>query len=205
MSERIGNWQQTFTGRQFWPCDPRPDEVCVEDIAHALSLQCRFAGHCRAFYSVGEHSVRVSIVAEALALSDGFNDGTASIFAFAGLLHDASEAYCIDVPRPLKPFLVGYREIEKGVMHAVATWSGLPASVFKSAPVKRADEILLMTEARDLMAPPPVPWTFAQGAAAEPLSEAITPWSPDLAESRFLRRYADLAARFNELRPRGEP
>jgi hypothetical protein len=38
---RRGNWQQTFTGRQFWPLDPRPEEVCADDIAHALSLQCR--------------------------------------------------------------------------------------------------------------------------------------------------------------------
>jgi hypothetical protein len=57
-----GNWIQTFTGRQYWPLDPREGDVYIEDIAHALSLQCRFTGHCRSFYSVAEHCVRVSHV-----------------------------------------------------------------------------------------------------------------------------------------------
>src|ERR1700693_75116 len=54
---RKGDWIQTFTGRQFWPLDPRPEEVCIEDIAHGLSNECRFAGQCRSFYSVAQHSV----------------------------------------------------------------------------------------------------------------------------------------------------
>ena len=37
-----GDWMQTATGRQFWPMDPRPHEVFIEDIAHALSMICRF-------------------------------------------------------------------------------------------------------------------------------------------------------------------
>lgn len=58
--DRRGDWIQTFTGRRFWPLDPRPEDVCIEDIAHALSLKCRFGGHCTRFYSVAEHSVHVS-------------------------------------------------------------------------------------------------------------------------------------------------
>ena len=54
---RKGNWMQTFTGRQFWPADPRADEIDIRDIAHALSMQCRYAGHCTQFYSVAEHCV----------------------------------------------------------------------------------------------------------------------------------------------------
>lgn len=46
-----GDWIQTYTNKQFWPLDPRPEDVCIEDIAHALSLQCRFTGHVREFYS----------------------------------------------------------------------------------------------------------------------------------------------------------
>lgn len=42
MEERKGVWIQTYTGRMFWPLDPRPEEIWIEDIAHALSLQCRF-------------------------------------------------------------------------------------------------------------------------------------------------------------------
>lgn len=64
-TERAGDWMQTFTGRQFWPMDPRPEDLDILDIAHALSLLCRFGGHCQRFYSVAEHSVHVSTLATA--------------------------------------------------------------------------------------------------------------------------------------------
>ena len=51
---------QTFTGKKFDPLNPNLNDFCIEDIAHSLSLQCRFTGHCRVFYSVAEHSVHVS-------------------------------------------------------------------------------------------------------------------------------------------------
>src|ERR1017187_10636100 len=75
----------TFSGIHFWPLLPNPADIRIEDIAHALSNQCRFAGHAREFYSVAEHSVRVS---QLCPPED----------ALWGLLHDASEAYLTDVP-----------------------------------------------------------------------------------------------------------
>ena len=50
----------TYSGNLFWPLLPNPADVRIEDIAHALSNQCRFAGHSHTFYSVAEHCVRVS-------------------------------------------------------------------------------------------------------------------------------------------------
>ncbi len=193
-SERKGDWQQTFTGRQFWPLDPRPEDVCLEDIAHALSLQCRFAGHCRTFYSVAEHSVRVSwLVEKHIDEKRDFIGLSRIAHMLAALLHDASEAYCIDVPRPLKLYLTGYKDIEYGVMLAIEEWAGIGAdgrySVCAHPTIKRADEILLMTEARDLMGKPPVPWTFAQGPSAEPLSARIVPWSSERSEIAFIDRF----------------
>lgn len=58
--QRRGDWMQTYTGRQFWPLDPLPEDVFIEDIAHALSMQCRYAGHVTRFYSVAEHSVLIA-------------------------------------------------------------------------------------------------------------------------------------------------
>ncbi len=198
-SIRRGDWQQTFTGRQFWPCDPRAEDVALDDIAHALSLQCRFAGHCRAFYSVAEHSVRVSRVVWLSAYDAGMTGAQTTLLALAGLLHDASEAYCIDVPRPLKPFLQGYREIERGVAAAIAERFGFAAHVFDHPLIKRADEVLLMTEKRDLLGPSPAPWTFAQGVDATPLDERIAPWAPADAEMEFHARFRLLAPKV----PRG--
>lgn len=45
--ERVGNWLRTYTGKRFYPLDPRIEEIDIEDIAHALSMLCRFGGHCR--------------------------------------------------------------------------------------------------------------------------------------------------------------
>ncbi len=47
--ERYGDWIQTYTGKQFWPLDPRPEDVDIEDIANALSNLGRYAGHTTAF------------------------------------------------------------------------------------------------------------------------------------------------------------
>src|SRR5262245_27549306 len=112
MSQRIGDWMQTISGRKFWPLDPRPEEVCIEDIGHALSLVCRFGGHCHTFYSVAEHSVRVSLLAEDMAKSSAhWTDENIRMIALSGLLHDAAEAYIGDMVRPLKrqPQMVSFR------------------------------------------------------------------------------------------------
>lgn len=176
MSARIGDWMQTFTGRQFWPLDPRADEVCIEDIAHALSHQCRFAGHTRTFYSVAEHCVRV---AEYLHNQSGDRS-----LALWGLMHDASEAYLVDLPRPVKrqPSMAPYKEAEKLVTTAIAERFGLPLAFDQDTFVKHADVVLLATEARDLMSRPPNAWA----PMPHPLRDSIVPWSSYVAREAFL-------------------
>src|SRR4051812_6540197 len=87
--QQKGDWMQTISGKAFFPLDPRPADVDIQDIAHALAFQCRFGGHVKEFYSVAEHSVRVSLIC---AHED----------AKWGLLHDATEAYLSDIVRPVK-------------------------------------------------------------------------------------------------------
>jgi 5'-deoxynucleotidase YfbR-like HD superfamily hydrolase len=170
---RIGDWCQTFTGRQFWPMDPRPEDVAIEDIAHHLSLLCRFGGACRCFYSVAQHSVLVS---HACDPAD----------ALWGLLHDASEAYLVDVPRPIKKHLTGYREIEASVQRVICERFGLPLEEPRS--VALADSVLLFTEARDLMSQPPSSWK----QMAEPLKETIYPYPSNYAKYEFIHRFSEL-------------
>lgn len=189
--ERYGDWQQTFTGKQFWPLDPRVEEVCLEDIAHALALQCRFAGHCREPYSVAEHSVRVM---RAVSTAHCRTDDQRRKVQLAALLHDAPEAYLVDVPRPVKrsPTLYGYREAEDRLAAVIELWARLNRGAFGWTPVKRADAVLLITEARDLLAPPPAPWGVAQGVRLEPLAERIEPWGWRAAEAAFLDAFDHL-------------
>lgn len=86
---RDGAWIQTYTGRQFWPLDPRPEDVDAEDIAHALSQLCRYTGHSKFVVSVAEHCCHVHDLAHP------------HLRPYA-LLHDAAEAYIADVSRPIK-------------------------------------------------------------------------------------------------------
>jgi hypothetical protein len=170
---RKGNWMQTYSGRQFWPLDPRPEEVFINDIAHGLANACRYAGHCLQFYSVAEHSVLLSyIVPQSMALT--------------GLLHDATEAYVVDVPRPIKPFLPGYKDIEAGVWRAIAARFGCPEELPDE--IKVADNAMLLAEQAKIMAPPPAPWNVPGVAAETP----IHCWQPDVAERMFLYRFMEL-------------
>jgi uncharacterized protein len=184
--QRTGDWMQTATGRRFYPLDPRPEEVCIEDIAAALSRVCRFGGHCREFYSVAQHCVHVS---EACSPED----------ALWGLLHDAAEAYLGDLIRPLKrqEFAAEWREVEERLQRTINEAFGLygeRSSFFETywwppKSVKEADEALLATEARDLMGNAALEtWRLPQ----PPLPDLITPWSPQQAEAMFLRRFREL-------------
>ncbi|MDY0003541.1 MAG: phosphohydrolase [Polyangia bacterium] len=170
------SWIQTFTGKQFYPLAARVEDIDVRDIAHSLSLQSRFNGHCLRFYSVAEHSVRVSRVVPA---SD----------ALWGLLHDAAEAYIGDLPRPVKANAPEFRGIEDRLLLVVAEAFGLPWPMPEA--VRLADDRLLSTEARDLMAPHPASWNLRE----EPLQERIEPIGWEAAEDAFLVRFEELGGR----------
>lgn len=166
---RRGDWMQTFTGAPFWPLDPRPEEIAINDIAHALSLQCRYAGHCLQFYSVAEHSV--------LLARHVSRDNT-----LWALLHDASEAYLVDVPRPVKPHLAGYRDAEAAVMAAVCTRFGLDPDMPDE--VHEADNRIISDERANLSVSRRS-WDFAP----EPLGVRLQFWSPQQAELEFLKAF----------------
>lgn len=175
VSKRVGDWMQTYTGQRFYPLDPRVDEIDIGDIAHALSLQCRYGGHVKHFYSVAEHSVLL-----ARHLADFGPDA-----AMWALLHDASEAYAADVIRPLKRHLTNYREIEAGLMAAIAERFGLRGTM--PDVVKDADDRIIADErAQNLV---PIPWDNVPGPA---LGVVLQFWTPQVAECMFLRTYFEI-------------
>ena len=183
-AERIGDWKQTFTGRKFWPRDPRPEEIYIEDIAHSLSLQCRYTGHVRRFYSVAEHSLRVS----------EWVTGCGREMALWGLLHDAAEAYLGDMSAPLKHgSRLGdeYKKLERPLQRMICEKYGL--SPEKPPDVREADKILLCWEKRDLMGPGPELWVQETPGRLRVLpKEIIIPLSSDTAERTFLNRFKGL-------------
>lgn len=176
------DWIQTYTGRQFWPLEPRPQDIDILDIAHALSNLCRYGGHVEQFYSVAQHCVLVSYAVPAE-------------HALRGLLHDASEAYLIDVPRPIKRSegMEAYRAAEKRLEAAIYERFGLLAEDPEC--IKTADNQLLRTEQRDLMKPAPAAWKDYRVGA---LPETIIPWTPHQSRDRFLARFNELTSTTGE-------
>lgn len=176
---RIGNFMQTFSGGLYWPMDPRVEEVNILDIAHSLSMQCRYTGHTSKFYSVAEHSYHVStIVAPHLAL--------------LGLLHDATEAYLTDVARPVKRHLANYKDIEQANWLVIARKFGLPAVMPKQ--IHDADAAMLAAERAVLMKPLPevtaAQWMMGD---VQPIPKVeICGWYPDSGQSMFLERFYEI-------------
>ncbi len=168
-----GSWLQTYSGLQFYPMDPDPAAVELRDIARALSMQCRYNGHVKEFYSVAEHCVLVSRLVPA-------ED------ALWGLLHDATEAYVGDMIRPLKNHMPAYREAEDRVMGAIAERFGLSGSMPGS--VKEADNRLLLDEKGHLLDSEPAPW----GVPGKPHGIKIGAWSPAKAEAAYIARFEEL-------------
>jgi len=101
-----GRLIRTYSGHYFDVFDPNPDHLEIIDIAHSLSLLCRFAGHIKSFYSVAEHSIWVS-------------EKVSKQHALQALLHDASEAYLIDLPKPIKDEIPQYLEVEDKLMKVI--------------------------------------------------------------------------------------
>lgn len=162
------SWCQTFTGRVVYPLDIKPETICLRDIAHALALQCRFAGHCLWHFSVAQHSILVS-----KHLPDEL--------AAWGLMHDAAEAYLVDLPRPVKGQMPEYRAMEDAVGASVAQRFGLEWPM--PPRVKLADLEALATERRDLMAPCEQQWELD---GVNPWAERLERWTWEHAESTFL-------------------
>jgi uncharacterized protein len=168
-------WIQSFTGKKLYPLDPRMEDICIRDIAHNLSNICRFAGACREFYSVAQHSVLVSYLSGS--------------FAEHGLLHDASEGCGLgDLVKPIKKLdaFAGYREAEARMQTLI--YRKFDLNPVEPEEVKEADIRVFATEARDLRSITHPDWM----APCEPYPFIIKPLPPKEAEQLFLYRFKDL-------------
>lgn len=175
---RRGYNMGTASGKPFWPLDPQPEDVRIEDIASHLARICRFNGalrDCVGHYSVAQHSVLVSL-------------NVPPAYAFEGLMHDAAEAYTGDMIKPLKEALPDHEALSARIEDVIREKYGLPR--YKSAPVREADYRAVLTERRDLL---PENFDVDWGAArAEPWPEKIVWVGSRLARAMFLDRFYEL-------------
>lgn len=136
-------WIVTHSGKQFDFHNPTPDMVCIEDIAHALSMSCRFGGHTRYHYSVAQHSVNVAKLVP-------------SEHKLAALLHDATEAYIGDMVSPLKVLMPEFKKKEEQIWEVIAEKFGVPV---KMDPIIKWADLQMLKIEREHLIPNSEPWT----------------------------------------------
>lgn len=169
----MNNHIRTRSGILFNVFAPKVEEINIEDIAHGLSMECRYGGHCKEFYSVAEHSVLLSYTVQ--------NTLDAKIM----LLHDATEAYLGDIPRPLKvsETFAGYRDIENHLYQAIMFVFNLPVEF--PAHLKELDSRIISNETEVLFD------VFEFDAEPIPGLE-INMWDHKTAKNAFLERFKEL-------------
>ena len=136
---------ELHSGVMFDPLHPDPEKILLEDIEYSLMQQCRFSGHTSRFYSVVEHCLFVAEIVERYSV------GSADNVILAALMHDATEAYMVDLPTPLKTSSVcdGYKEAEDRLLGIIASRFGFPFPL--PDVVKLADAAALWLEASVLL------------------------------------------------------
>ncbi|MCQ2521622.1 MAG: hypothetical protein MJ105_04520 [Lachnospiraceae bacterium] len=138
---------KTYMGYKVDPLDPKEEYITLEDIAHALSLNCRGNGQVTHFYSVCQHCINCAKEAKAR--------GESVRVQFAALLHDGAEAYLSDLIRPIKDGMPGYREMEDRFLKVILAKFGL-ADLTKEEwqKVKKIDDDLLTIDLVELLKEP---------------------------------------------------
>lgn len=165
---------QLYSGKPFYPEDPRVEDIDIQDIAQALSMTTRYGGHVTDFYSVAEHSVHMSnIVSEENA--------------FIALMHDATEAYIGDLVRPIKYLFPEFQRLEDNIWFIIATKYGLPIELPDE--VKNHDVKICFTERSQILNyTGETDW----GYEMESHDISIMNWTPEQAKAMFLNRFYDL-------------
>ena len=171
----------TYTGKKICPVSPSIEEICIEDIAHSLSLKCRFGGHTREFYSVAQHSVIVS----------NFCSNP-----LHGLLHDAGEAYLADVASTVKHLFPTMRYAEEIMMKAILEKYSVEETEETKRTTHSVDRALLRVEwdvlINDVNG-------YGLGVSVDSVQSLHLRldefWSPEKAERLFLSRFRELYKR----------
>ena len=185
MNHNYEHWIETFLGHPIDPLNPDPRRIFFMDIAHALSNQCRFSGHTREFYSVAQHSVHVSQHIKEI--------GGCPMTQLYGLMHDASEAYLVDMPTPVKRRMPSYRDAEAPLQRMIEQTLMPAVQAIERAEIeqiiKEADLAMLAAEARDLMANPNChkEWKVLHGVKASKIK--IFPEIPSVAKDSFIAQW----------------
>jgi hypothetical protein len=171
----------TYTGKWFAPMEPRVNDVDIVDIAHALSLICRFTGHTKYHYSVAQHSIAVSCLCDPKTM-------------IYGLMHDAAEAYLTDIAHPIKAGFMWngkpFSEVEDHLMEVILNALGVPQpSTAARKEVTAIDRSVGVSESIQLMKHQ---LSWGRNTRVEPANYRVHPWMAEYAEQCFMKKFNDL-------------
>ncbi len=197
----------TYSGRHINPLKPRTGDAPIVDVAHALSLMCRYAGHCMYHYSVAQHSVLVMEIVKLLYGEE---------YAKIALMHDAQEAFLCDIPRPIKQLLPEFKAAERKWEEVVwndyklgedrgrkagselkceARYDGPTYHAISKTVIKPADRLALIAEMQLLKMPNCRVWDFKDKfrlSDIQGLFELVLPIPPEEAKARFMKAYKEV-------------
>lgn len=152
-----GDCIRTNSGIYMNVFEPTSSMLNIEDIAHSLSNQCRFSGHLPQFYSVAQHCVETAKRVKELTIErnlDGQNyywpeQVPTKGIELQALMHDASEAYLLDIPTPIKRRISNYSEYEYNMMVLIGRTYGFSWPMDEI--IKEVDAEMLVFEWECLM------------------------------------------------------
>jgi hypothetical protein len=179
---RYGNWMQTYTGRKFYPLDPRPEDIDIMDIAHCLARMCRYSGHTKKFYSVAEHSV---LMAEAFPQ-----------YAAIAILHDAAEAFFGDLPKPIKVMIPEFKRYENYLLSMIySKFTNIPFDEITIEQIEQMDLYMLWIEKSSPLlmgGHDEIVWDCLNYYNSKPVLETIQAWDPVTAEQKYSSMIVDI-------------
>jgi hypothetical protein len=193
---RIGDWSQTWTGTRFYPRDPRPEDVKIEDLIMGLGNMTRYNGQCK-FFAVAEHTVIASHMAmddevlKVCGVPDELEKYTKEELAWMMLHHDDPEFLMADMTRPFKRAIGRdneYFRLEDEIYRkAIAPRFGLPEKLPQT--VMNIDVAVLALE-KKVLHPRSDPWHLPFQVPARRYK--IHCWLPPHSQFIWLRRYCEL-------------
>lgn len=179
-------WIQTYTGRRFYPLNPRASDIYLPDIARGLAQTCRYNRQTCYFYTTAQHSV---LMARAIQEDHPNNWGAFDL----ALLHDAVDAYLPDVPTPIKPLLTELKAIELHLEEVIMERFDLPTKAQDPALwalVKSYDNRICLNERAVVVTTNGVSmedWLHGKGTPdMQPLDLLVEPWGVEKAFDQFL-------------------
>lgn len=194
---------ETVTGKLVDLLNPDPKQICIEDIAWALSRMPRFTGHTisKIPLSVAQHSVFVAnrvkeIISEPMDSEIYFGRSDKNELILKALLHDASEIYTSDIPSPVKKLPGFYpllRELEARIYDAMfLAFNISPVTAEEKNVIKAADLYAQKLEAHAYMISRGLNWDNLPNVSIIELQNFEDPLTNIEAYEKFLEMFHNL-------------